>query len=67
MEQNRNVLVNRDWLINYGYTVDETQGDENRLANIIHPDNFPHITVHHDHLKNTADEKKHSRSGISHQ
>lgn len=57
MEKNKNVFVNRDWLINYGDTVDETRANENLLSNIIHPDDFPHIAAHHDQLRHTTDEK----------
>jgi len=57
LQENKNVFINRDWLINYGYTVDETQNDENLLANIIHPEDLPRIAAHHDLLRNTADEK----------
>jgi len=57
LQQNKNVFVNRDWLLSYGYTTEETQGDENLLANIIHPEDFPHIAAHHDRVRNTVDEK----------
>ena len=57
LQTKKNVFINRDWLINYGYTIDETQGDENLLANIIHPEDLPHVAAHHDKLRNTTDEK----------
>ena len=57
LQENRNVFVNRDWLINYGYSTEETQDDENLLAKVIHPDDLPHIITHHDQLKNTDDDK----------
>ena len=45
LQTKKNVFINRDWLINYGYTIDETQGDENLLANIIHPEDLPHVAA----------------------
>jgi len=57
LQENRNVFVNRDWLINYGYTSEETQNDENLLAKVIHPDDLPRIAKHHDQLRNTDNEK----------
>jgi len=57
LQENKNVFVNRDWLINYGYTAEETLNNENLLANIIHPADFPHIAAHHERIKNAADEK----------
>jgi PAS domain S-box-containing protein len=56
LEENRNVFVNRDWLINYGYTTEETQGDEDLLAKVIHPDDLPRILSHHDQLRNANDD-----------
>ena len=56
LQENRNVFVNRDWLINYGYSTEETQSEENLLAKIIHPDDLPRIGAHHDKLRKTDDE-----------
>lgn len=57
VQENKNIFINRDWLINYGYTADETQDDKNILARVIHPEDLPLIAEHHNRLKNTADEK----------
>ena len=57
LKENRNVFVNRNWLKDYGYSMDETQSDDNLLANIIHPDDMQNIAAHHEKLRNTADEK----------
>jgi len=57
LQKNRNVFVNRDWLINYGYTEDETQGDENLLSKVIHPEDLHRVAAHHDQFRNTSDEK----------
>ena len=56
LQENRNVFVNRDWLINYGYSTEETQNDENLLEKIIHPDDLPRILAHHDQFRNTNDD-----------
>lgn len=52
LKENRNVFVNRDWLVNYGYSTEETQNDENLLAKVIHPDDLPRILEHHDQFRN---------------
>ena len=57
LQKSTNVFINRDWLINYGYTEDETQGDENLLSKVIHPEDLPRVIAHHDQLRNTSDEK----------
>ncbi len=54
--ENKNVFVTRDWLVSYGYSMEETQGAENILMKIIHPDDIPFIAAHHDQLKNTDDD-----------
>ena len=57
LQENRNVYVNRDWLVNYGYSTEETMGDENLLAKIIHPDDLPRILAHHNQFRNNDDDK----------
>ena len=46
--ERRNVYVNRHWLSEYGYTVEETQamGDK-LLVHIFHPDDLEQTSVHH--------------------
>jgi len=56
LQENRNVFVNRDWLISYGYSPEETQDDENLLVKVIHPDDLPRILEHHNQLRNTKDD-----------
>ncbi|HXD11726.1 MAG TPA: PAS domain S-box protein, partial [Anaerolineales bacterium] len=53
----KNVFVNRDWPINYGYSVEETQHTENLLAEIIHPDDQARIAAHHRKLQALEDDK----------
>jgi PAS domain S-box-containing protein len=57
LQKNRNVFVNRDWLVNYGYSTKETQDDESLLAKVIHPDDIPRIAAHHDKFRKINDEK----------
>lgn len=56
LQENRNVYVNRDWLINYGYSTEETQRDENLLATIIHPEDLSRVLAHHNQFRNTDDD-----------
>jgi PAS domain S-box-containing protein len=48
LEEQRNVYINRYWLLTYGYTEEETQamGDQ-LLGRIIHPDDLAHVSTHH--------------------
>jgi PAS domain S-box-containing protein len=57
LQENRNVFINRNWLLNYGYSMEETQNAEDLLAEIIHPQDLPRILEHHNHLKSAKDEK----------
>jgi len=57
LQERKNIFVNRDWPINYGYSPAETQESQNLLSEIIHPDDFPAITVHHERLKKAEDDK----------
>ena len=57
LQEHKNIFVNRDWPINYGYSPEETQEAQNLLSEIIHPDDFPAITIHHERLKQAEDDK----------
>jgi PAS domain S-box-containing protein len=49
LEERRNVYINRYWLLEYGYTEEETQamGDQ-LLVRIIHPDDLMSVSAHHE-------------------
>jgi len=49
LEEQRNVYINRYWLLTYGYTEEETQamGDQ-LMGRIIHPDDLAHVFTHHE-------------------
>jgi len=51
LQENRNVFINRDWLIHYGYSIEETQGTENFLATLIHPEDLPMILEYHNQIR----------------
>jgi PAS domain S-box-containing protein len=51
LRENKNVFVNRDWLISYGYSTEETQGAEDLMSTLIHPDDLPSMAAHHNRLK----------------
>ncbi|HMB22869.1 MAG TPA: PAS domain S-box protein [Anaerolineales bacterium] len=57
LQENRNVFINRNWLVNYGYSVEETQRAENLLAETIHPQDLPRVIEHHNHIRSTQDDK----------
>ncbi|MEP6895360.1 MAG: PAS domain S-box protein, partial [Chloroflexota bacterium] len=57
LQEGKNVFINRDWLINYGYSTEETQETENLLSKIIHPDDLSLIAAHHNRIKETEDDK----------
>ncbi len=57
LQENRNVFINRNWLFNYGYSVEETQSAENLLAKIIHPEDLPHVTEYHNRIRYARDDK----------
>src|SRR5258706_3695202 len=57
LQENKNVFINRNWLLNYGYSHEETQATENFLNEIIHSDDFPLIIAHHNRLKTAQDDK----------
>lgn len=57
-EQNRNIFVNRNWLIDYGYAAEETQSTKNFLPEIIHPDDLSRVIDHHKKLRAVPDERK---------
>ena len=55
LQENKNVYINRNWLVNYGYSAEETQKAENFLSRIIHPDDLPRVVEHHDHMRVAQD------------
>jgi PAS domain S-box-containing protein len=57
LQENKNVFINRNWLLNYGYSLEETQATGNFLNEIIHSDDFPLIIAHHNRLKTAQDDK----------
>jgi len=56
LEEQRNVYVNRYWLLMYGYTEEETQamGDA-LLTTICHPDDMARISIHHENWKQAGE------------
>ena len=57
LHENRNVFVNRNWLVNYGYSVEETQNADNFLADIIHTQDLPRVIEHHNRIRSAQDDK----------
>jgi PAS domain S-box-containing protein len=57
LQENRNVFINRNWLVNYGYSTEETQNAENLLAEVIHPQDLPRVIEYHDHIRSAQDDK----------
>ncbi len=58
LQENRNVFTNRDWLINYGYSAEETQNAENLLSEIIDPEDLPRIIEHHNRISSARDDRE---------
>ena len=56
-QENRNVFVNRNWFVDFGYSVEETQTADNFLAEIIHAEDLPRIIEHHNHIRSSQDDK----------
>lgn len=57
LQENRNVFINRDWLVNYGYSAEETQSAENFLVEIIHPEDLSHVVEYHNHIRSARDDE----------
>jgi len=56
LQVGKNVFVNQNWLINYGYSVEETQDVENLLSEVIHPDDLAQVTAYHDQIRTVKDD-----------
>ena len=57
LQENRNIFVNRNWLVDYGYSAEETQKTANFLTEIIHPDDLPRITEHQNLIRSSQEDK----------
>lgn len=59
--ERRNVYVNRFWPRTFGYTEEETQGmGEDLLGRIVHPDDIPRITAHHQNWREAGGDEMRS-------
>ena len=54
---NRNIFVNRNWLVNYGYSMEETQHADDLLTEILHAEDLPLVIEHHNQIRHAADDK----------
>ncbi|MGZ9222575.1 MAG: PAS domain S-box protein, partial [Anaerolineales bacterium] len=57
LQENRNVFINRNWLVNYGYSIEETQNADDLLAGIIHAEDLPRVIEHHNRIRSAQDDK----------
>ena len=57
LQENRNIFINRNWLINYGYSAEETQNNENFLSEIIHPEDLPLTVEHHKRIRSAQNDE----------
>ena len=57
LQENKNVFVNRNWLVNYGYSVEETQHMDDLLTGIIHVEDLPRIIEYHNHIRSAGNDK----------
>lgn len=57
LQKNRNVFVNRDWLVNYGYSTEETQNAEDLMVEVIHPQDLPRVIEYHNYIRSAQDDK----------
>ncbi len=47
LKEQRNIYVNRHWLIAFGYTPEETQAMGTEITRLFHPDDLPAISASH--------------------
>ena len=56
-QESRNIFINRNWLVEYGYSVEETQNTANFLDEITHAEDLPRIIEHHKQIRSAQDDK----------